>query len=119
MFEMIRSAEAELLEVFTTKAGTIYQSDRQNCLFLDFAGKQYKLSYQSLNDLKKIIDNIDLEHLCTHTLHADIEIFFIKEHCFILTGLEVIALKEILQGAFAMFRLNHIIKDCLDRLVVS
>lgn len=116
---MNESVEAELLEVFKTNTGTVYQSDKQNCLFLNFTNKQYKLSYQSLKELKKIIDNIDLEHLCTHTLHADIEIFLLKEHCFILTGMQVIALKEILQGTFAMFRLNHIIKDCLDRLVVS
>ncbi len=113
---MILSAEAELLEVFTTKAGTVYQSDRQNCLFLEFADQQYKLSFRSFSDLKKIIDNMDLEHMCTHTLHADIEIFFLKEHCFILSGLQVIGLKELLQGAFVMFRLNHIIKDCLHRL---
>lgn len=115
---MIQSIQADLLEVFNTNAGTIYQSDRENCLYLDFACKQYKLSFQTLNDLKKTIDKIDLEHLCTHMLHADIEIFFIKEHCFLLTGLQVIALKELLQGTFAMFQLNHIIKDCLDRLIV-
>ena len=118
MFEMIRSAKTELLEVFKTNAGTVYQSDKQNCLFLNFAGKFYKLSYQSIKDLKKTIDNIDLEYICTHTQHADIEIFFLKEHCFILTGIQVVALKEILQGTFAMFRLNHIVKDCLHRLVI-
>ena len=116
---MIPTAEAELFEVFTTKSGIIYQSDRQNCLFLDFGGKRYKLNIQALKDLNKMVDRIDIEHLCTDTSHADIEILFIKEHCFLLTGLQVIALKELLQGTFAMLRLNHLITDCLDRLVVS
>lgn len=119
MFETIHHSEIELLEVFVTSKGGIYQSDMKNCLYLDFSGKTSKLSYQSLNDLKKIIDKVDLGHMCTLIEHADIEIILLKDNCFVLSGLQVIYLKEILHGAFTMFRLNHMIKDCLDRLVAS
>lgn len=110
---------SELIEVFITPKGGIYQSDKENCLFLNFSGKTSKLSFQSLNDLKKIIDKVDLGHMCTLIEHADIEIILLKDHCFVLSGIEIIYLKEILHGAFTMFRLNHIITDCLDRLVIS
>ncbi|MEJ7780874.1 MAG: hypothetical protein WKF68_14935 [Daejeonella sp.] len=109
---------AELIEVFITLKGGIYQCDKENCLYLHFSGKTFKLSIQSLNDLKKIIDKVDLGHMCTLIEHADIEIILLKDNCFVLSGLQVVYLKEILHGAFTMFRLNHMIKDCLDRLVV-
>ena len=109
----------DLIEVFTTPKGGVYQSDEENCLYLEFSGKTSKMSFQSLNDLKKIIDKVDLGHMCTLIEHADIEIILLKENCFVLSGIQVIYLKEILQGAFTMFSLNHIITDCLDRLVVS
>ena len=109
----------DLIEVYVTSKGGIYQSDKENCLYLDFSGKVSKLNFQSLNDLKKVIDKVDLGHMCTLIEHADIEIILLKDHCFVLSGIEIIYLKEILQGAFTMFRLNHIITDCLDRLVIS
>ena len=112
-------ALTDLIEVYVTSKGGIYQSDKENCLYLDFSGKVSKLNFQSLNDLKKVIDKVDLGHMCTLIAHADIEIILLKDHCFVLSGIEIIYLKEILQGAFTMFRLNHIITDCLDRLVIS
>ncbi len=119
MLERDLMAATELIEVFITSKGGIYQSDAEKCLYLNFSGKTSKLSFQSLNDLKKIIDKVDLGHMCTLIEHADIEIILLKDNCFVLSGIEIIYLKEILQGAFIMFSLNHIITDCLDRLVVS
>jgi hypothetical protein len=110
---------SDLIEVFTTPKGGIYQCDKENCLYLTFSGKTSRLSFSSLNDLKKIIDKVDLGHMCTLIEHADIEIILLKDNCFVLSGIEIIYLKEILSGAFTMFGLNHIITDCLDRLVVS
>lgn len=118
MLETTGMSTDNLIEVFTTSKGGIYQSDTESCLYLEFSGKVSKLSFQSLNDLKKIIDKVDLGHMCTLIEHADIEIILLKDHCFVLSGLQVMHLKELLQGAFTMFSLNHIIKDCLDRLVV-
>lgn len=114
-----RSENPELIEVFSTPRGGIYQSDRENALYLEFAGQVHKLSFQALNDLKKIIDKVDLGHMCTLIEHADIEIILLKDNCFVLSGLQIVDLKEILHGGFTMFRLNHIIQDCLHRLIVS
>lgn len=110
---------SELIEVFQTSKGGVYQSDKESCLYLFFSGKTSKLSFQSLNELKKHIYQVDLVHMCTLIEHADIEIILLKDYCFVLSGIEIIYLKEILQGTFSMFRLNNIITDCLNRLVVS
>lgn len=112
-------SSSELIEVFITAKGGVYQSDVEKCLYLTFSGKTSRLSFQSLHDLKKVIDKVDLGHMCTLIEHADIEIILMKDHCFVLSGIEIIYLKEILQGAFTMFKLNNIITDCLERLVVS
>jgi len=108
----------ELIEVFTTIKGGVYQCDKENSLYLDFSGQVHKLNFQSLNELKKVIDKVDLGHMCTLIEHADIEIILIRESCLVLSGLELVYLKEILQGTFAMFRLNNMLQDCLNRLVV-
>lgn len=118
MQEITTGADSKLIEVFVTAKGGVYQSDAQNCLFLNFAGKVTKLNFSELNDLKKIVDKFDLGHMCTLIEHADIEIILLKDNCFVLSGIQAMYLKEILQGTFTMFRLNNMITDCLERLII-
>jgi hypothetical protein len=112
--------ESELHEVFRTGSGAVFQSDKERCLYLHFGGKKAKFKYSCLLRLKKAIEAINVEHMLINTEGADIEIISIHgcDHCYILTPLEIIALRELLQGTFVMFQLNLILKDCLHRLVV-
>lgn len=106
-------------EVFKTKAGAIYQCDAENCWYVDFAGKLARFDYRNLLKLKKAIYSIDIEKkLLTSDKSADVEIIFICacDHSYVLTLLEVIKLKALLQGTFVMLELNHIIYDRLYRL---
>ncbi|MDB5120951.1 MAG: hypothetical protein JWN56_2169 [Sphingobacteriales bacterium] len=116
---MIHIKDLELLEVFKTNFGTVFQSDKQNCLYMDFDGKVSKFSFKALKDLKKTVDKIDWQYMLINTEQADIEIILQNDHCFILNSLQIAALKDLLHGTFAMFQLNHIIKDCLHRLVIN
>jgi hypothetical protein len=109
----------ELVEVFKTEAGSIYQSDSENCWYVDFAGKLARFDYRCLLKLRKAVYHIDIEAiLLDNTKSPDIEIVFICacDHCYVLSVLEIIALKELLQGTFTMLELNHIIYDRLHRL---
>ena len=107
-------------EVFRTKSGVVFQSDKERCLYLEFSGKKAKFKYPCLLRLKKTVESLNVENMLINPQASDIEIVSISgcEHCYVLSALEIIALKELLQGAFVMFQLNHIIKDCLYRLVV-
>lgn len=108
-------------EVFSTGKGSIYQSDSESCWYIDFAGKLARFDYRNLLKLKKAVYNIDIENiLLTSDKSADVEIIFICacDHCYVLSLLQVIALKELLQGTFVMLDLNHIIQDRLFRLIV-
>ncbi|MES2731537.1 MAG: hypothetical protein V4714_07305 [Bacteroidota bacterium] len=107
-------------EVFSSNAGTVYQSDEEGCLYLDFAGKIARFDFVCLARLKKIVERIDIERMLLNTSNsADIEIISMCacEHCYVLDTREIVALKELLQGTFVMFQLNNILKDRLHRLV--
>jgi hypothetical protein len=111
---------ASFEEVFSTVKGAIYQSDSEGCWYVDFAGKLAKFDYRNLLKLKKAVYHIDIENLLLSSDKApDLEILFICacEHCYVLSLIEIIALKELLQGTFVMLELNHIIFDRLHRLV--
>lgn len=107
-------------EVFSTAKGAIYQCDSERCWYIDFAGKLARFDYQNFLKLKKAVYQLDIEKLLLDSTKApDLEIIFICacDHCYVLSLLEIISLKELLQGAFVMLELNHIIFDRLQRIV--
>jgi hypothetical protein len=107
-------------EVFSTSRGAIYQSDSEQCWYIDFAGKLARFDYRNLLKLKKAVYQIDIEQLLLNSSKApDLEIIFICacDHCYVLSLLQIIALKELLQGTFVMLDLNHILYDRLHRIV--
>ncbi|RZK38484.1 MAG: hypothetical protein EOO90_22190 [Pedobacter sp.] len=107
-------------EVFSTTEGAIYQSDSENCWYIDFAGKLARFDYRNLLKLKKAVYQIDIEDLLLNSgKSADLEIIFICacDHCYVLSLLQIIKLKDLLQGTFAMLELNHILFDRLYRIV--
>jgi len=107
-------------KVYGNHAGTIYQSDEAKCWFIDFAGKIARFDYRNILKLKKAVYNIDIEALLlSNDKSGDLEIIFICacDHCYVLSLLEIIAIKDLLQGTFVMLELNHIIQDRLHRVI--
>lgn len=107
-------------EVFSTIHGAVYQSDSENCWYIDFGGKLARFDYRNLLKLKKVVYNKDIEALLlTNDKTADVQIIFICacDHCYVLSLLELIKMKELLEGTFTMLELNHIIYDKLYRIV--
>lgn len=120
MQQTLSLSSINFTEVFSTKNGAIYQSDSENCWYIDFAGKLARFDYRNLLKLKKAVYQIDIENLLLNSdKSADVEIIFICacDHCYVLSLLQIIKLKDLLQGAFAMLELNHIIFDRLHRIV--
>jgi len=119
MQETTTAISVQFTEVFSTKNGAIYQSDSENCWYVDFAGKLARFDYRNLQKLKKAVYQIDIEGLLLNSDKApDLEIIFICacDHCYVLSLLQIIKLKDLLQGAFTMLELNHIIYDRLHRI---
>ncbi|TZF86423.1 hypothetical protein FW774_05100 (plasmid) [Pedobacter sp. BS3] len=113
------TTDLQLTEVFKTQHGAVYQSDADNCIYLDFNHKIACFRFACFQRLNKLVEQIDIAQM-TQVDHPGIEIIFLHgcSNCYVLTVPEVLALKELLAGAFAMFQLNNIIQDCLYRLVV-
>jgi ABC-type protease/lipase transport system fused ATPase/permease subunit len=108
-------------EVFSTKAGTVYQNDRECCWYIDFAGKLVRFDYRGLLKLKKSIYRVDIEAaILDSSKTPEIEMVFICacNHCYFLNLLQIISLKELLEGSFAMLELNQILHDRLSRVVI-
>jgi hypothetical protein len=121
MMQTIGTLINSTTEVFATTSGSIHQSDSENCWYIDFAGKVAKFDYRCLLKLKKAIYAIDIEALLLkNTKSADLEIVFICacDHCYVLSTLEIIAMKELLEGTFVMLQLNNILHDSLYRVAV-
>ncbi len=111
----------ETAEVFSTRKGAVYQSDRERCWYIDFADKLVRFDYRGLLKLKQSIYRLDIELLLLDSSRSpEIEMVFICacNHCYFLNLSQIIALKELLEGTFAMFELNQIIHDRLHRLAI-
>jgi len=110
----------ELINVFSNSKGTIYQSDKLNCFYIDFGGKFAQYNCLSLQKLKRTVEAVNIDALLLNTTRADYELITFNgcAHMYLLNALEIIALKDLLQGTFTMFKLNHMVNDCLNRLTV-
>jgi hypothetical protein len=118
---LINQQTSTWVDVFSTKQGAVYQSDAERCWYVDFAGKVARFDYRCLLKLKKAVYNVDIEaKLLQTSKDPDVEIIFICacDHTYILTLMQIIALKELMEGTFVMLQLNSILQDRLYRLVV-
>lgn len=80
-------------EVFATQSGAIFQSDSENCWYIDFAGKLARFDYRNLLKLKKAVYQVDIEgKLLSSDKTADVEIIFICacDHSYVLSLLELV-----------------------------
>ena len=107
----------ELTEVYTTKFGSVHQSDSENCWYINFGGRLARYNYSCLIRLKKAVESIDVEQMLLQGTDTEIISICACEYCYILSPVEIVAFKELIQGAFVMFKLNHLIKDCLCRVI--
>jgi hypothetical protein len=108
-----------LEEVFCTTAGSVYQSDVENCLYVDFGGRCIRYSLGCFLRLKVLVEKIDLSAMASNPERSsDLEIISpcACEHCYVLTLTEILAFRELLQGAKVMLELNSIIQSKLHRV---
>ncbi|MBF9254003.1 hypothetical protein I2I11_11930 [Pontibacter sp. 172403-2] len=107
---------APLVEIYTSEAGAVYQCNRRNRLRLHFAGTQTTLKVEAFLRLRKVVEGINLHEMATSTNRcSDFEVITICgcDRCFVLTLPELIAFKELLDGARFMLELNSMLHECL------
>jgi len=117
---MQKKLSSQLIEVYKTQHGGVYQCNTKNAFCLEFGNSRsfFKIS-DFLNFIKKI-NGIDIAEMAKNTSrHADIAIVMphYTERCFVLTITDVINLREIVNGAKFMLQLNSILRECMTTLV--
>jgi hypothetical protein len=108
-----------LREVFKTSSGCVYQSDAENCFYVDFNNRNIKFTINCFFRLKAMVDKVNLEEMALNTAPgADVAVISpcACEHCYVLTLQEVLSFRELLQGAKVMLELNSIIRERLFRI---
>ncbi|WP_192822055.1 hypothetical protein [Rufibacter sp. LB8] len=106
----------QLHELFKTAFGAIYQCNRYNCYFVEFAGGVSPFKVRDFLELKQQVDAIDLSVMATNPARAlDVHVLMPprSERCFVLTLTDIVRFKELLQGAKAMISLNSLLRECL------
>jgi len=119
MQKIATAPSVDFVEVFQTNKGSVFQSDKENCWYVDFSNKLARFDYRCMMKLKKAVYAIDIESLLLKSgPSADLEILFICacDHFYVLTFAEIIAFKELLEGAFVMLELNKIVHDRIYRV---
>jgi hypothetical protein len=120
LFLMLPS-QNHLVEIFKTEHGTVYQCNRQNCFWVEFAGGISPFKVHDFLALKQQLEVIDVREMAQNTSRvADVAILMPprSERCFVLTLTDVLNFRELLQGAKAMLRLNSLVYECLHGLAV-
>ena len=118
---VVRPFCKNLEEVYSTVHGGIYQCNRLNCFWLEFAGGLSAFKINDFLQLVKQVEQIDVVEMAQNSARvADVAIInpFRSERCFVLTLTDVLNLREILQGAKVMLELNSIIYECLHGMAV-
>lgn len=106
-----------MLEVYSTSAGAVLQCDHRNRIVLHFAGSLTAFKVDAFLRLKQIVERIDLMAMASSTdRSSDVEVIYPVgcERVFVLTLPEVIALKELLEGAKVMLDLNSLLNERLN-----
>lgn len=106
-----------MLEVYSTTAGAVLQCDHRNRLVLQFAGSLTAFKVDAFLRLKQMVEFIDLSTMASSTdRSSDVEVIYPVgcERVFVLSLPEVVALKELLEGAKVMLDLNSLLNECLN-----
>jgi len=100
-----------MTEVFSVDQAKFYQSDsdEQFCIVLNDDSFRFKLC--DLIKFKNKLNSIDLSALLL-SAHCDVELIYLPhiDRFLLLNIREILVLKELLSGAFAMMELNSIIQ---------
>lgn len=110
---MQTKTNTQLIEVFKTEAGAVYQCEATNNFILEFGDRFTAFKPTNFIDFSKRIFAIDLEEMAFNTArHADLAIIMPPycDTCFLLTISEILKLQRILGGAKTILHLNSILR---------
>lgn len=113
--------KTSLIEIFRTPQGAVYQCNRRNCYWLEFAGGLSPFRVPDFQRLRRQVEAVNVSEMIQNTHRAaDLVILMPlhSERCFVLTLTDVLHFRDLLRGAKAMLELNSILHECLHAMPV-
>lgn len=107
--------------VYQTAHGRVYQSDKENCFFIEYKGQEYRLSVCALINLKLKLDAVCISSLLlSDQKGSDLEIIPIcnSNRLLVLSLEELIEFKDLIPGVLVMLELNSIVRQRTCNLLV-
>ena len=112
-----KEIKISLEQIYSSNSCATYQCDSSNALYLDIYGERFQLNICTLIAFRKKLFDVNLEYLLLDSESAPIEI--LNLHCldklFVLSIDEIIELRDLMDGTFAMLQLNSIIHQSIHR----
>lgn len=104
--------------IFNTSNASLYQCNASESYILAFQGSEVKFRACELIAFKRKIQKLDLTNLLSSDT-PDIEILHMPscDRLFVLTVYDVLELRELFAGAFAMLELNSLIHKAIIRKI--
>ena len=113
--------KTNLIELFRTTQGAVYQCNRRNCYWIEFAGGSSPFTWSDFKLLKKQLEAINVSEMVQNT-HRTADVVILMPHrserCFVLTLTEVLQFRELLQGAKVMIELNSLLFESLHAMAI-
>lgn len=113
--------KTNLIEIFRTTQGAVYQCNRRNCYWIEFAGGISPFALPDFKILKKQLEAINISEMAQNT-HRIADVVILMPHrsdrCFVLTLTDVLYFRELLQGAKVMIELNSLVYESFHVMAV-
>ncbi len=105
--------------VYQTQNASILQKDDKDCYELQFFRQKLEIRPCELLAFRRKINSIDIVTLLESD-GSDVEVIHLPScnRIFVFTIQEILELKELIHGTFAMLELNSLIHRQLNRLAV-
>lgn len=107
----------ELVEIFSSASGSVYQCNKTNCYILEYSGIATSFKTANFLDFVKQVKSIDIEKMIfSNSAVTDVAILMPPycDRCFVLTLQDLLNLKELLYGAKFNLQLNSVLNTCLQ-----
>jgi hypothetical protein len=106
----------DAIEVFRTENGVLSQCDKTESYLLNYQSRELPLKICELIKLKNKLSEIDIVKMLA-VESPDIEVIYLHQtdRFFILSIADVLELRSLLNGTFAMLELNSLIHRALFR----
>lgn len=114
---IIETPSSSWKQVYATASCSSYQCDSSNAFYLDIFGDKLQMDICALISFKKKLGDINIESLLLDSHSAPLEIVNLTciDKLFVFSIDEILQMRDLIDGTFAMLHLNSILHQSIHR----